>query len=377
MKMLLGVTALAGVFAAGVLLDGQQPARKNTVAVVSAEEHARTIDSMKPPKRKRPLVAVLGHNAGTETTDFLVPYGVLKSADVADVVAVAPEAGTIRLHPALAVEPESTLAAFDLRHAEGADYVIVAAMHPRDDSRVLEWLRQQSYKGAVIVGVCSGVQTLAAAGLLEDRRATSYWYDAEDLKDAYPRTTWVHNRRYVVDGNIVTTTGISASMPISLALVEAMAGPDRASAVARDLGVGSWNEAHDGNAFGFDLRTLGVALDNKLAFWNREPVALAMEDGIDEIGVAFAADAWSRTWREVVVSATVGGKPVRSLRGLILRPDADLGGLENSRRVALNRSAPAAELDQQLDAIQRRHGRTTAGFVATQLEYRKDAPHGH
>src|SRR5688572_9831944 len=93
MKMLLGITALAGVFSAGLLLDrGSAPeAARTPKAKVSAAEHVRTIDAMKPRKRARPLVALLGHNAGTETTDFLVPYGVLAASGVADVVAVAPE----------------------------------------------------------------------------------------------------------------------------------------------------------------------------------------------------------------------------------------------------------------------------------------------
>lgn len=369
MKMLLGVSALAAVFSVGLVVDHGTTAVASTRPTLAPGEHARTIEAMRPPKRTRPVVAVLGHNAGTETTDFLVPYGVLAEADVADVIAVAPDDAPMRLKPALAVRPQSTLAAFDARHADGADYVIVAAMHPRDDARVLDWLRAQSRRGAIIVGICSGVRTLAAAGLLEGRRATSYWYDARDVAELSPSTRWVRDRRYVVDGNIVTTTGISASMPIALALVEAIAGQDRANAVARTLGVGDWSEGHDGLAFGFDLRTRGVAIDNALALWKHETIGIPLSSGTDEVALAFAADAWSRTFSTEVRAFTKDGRPVSSRRGLTLLPDAGASAARSDRILALPRLAPGRMLDDALAGIGRRHGRVTEAFVATQLEY--------
>src|SRR5688572_1248262 len=83
---------------------------------IAAEEHARTIAALKPPKRARPVVAVIGDNDGTETTDFIVPYAVLAKSGTADVFAVAPEARPITLTPALAVAPHLTTAAFDARY---------------------------------------------------------------------------------------------------------------------------------------------------------------------------------------------------------------------------------------------------------------------
>jgi transcriptional regulator GlxA family with amidase domain len=267
------------------------------------------------------------------------------------------------------VQPQATLAEFDALHAEGADYVVVAAMHPRDDERVLSWVREQSRKGAIIVGICSGVRTLAAAGLLEGRTATSYWYDAEDLAELSPSTRWVRDRRYVVDGNIVTTTGISASMPVSLAVVEAIAGTDVARAVAARLGVRDWSESHDGSAFGFDALTLGVALDSKLAFWAHDTIGISMGEGVDEISLAFAADAWSRTFRNDVLSVTDGGRPVSSRRGLTLLADADARSADVDMLVNPTHARPAQALDQTLAAIGRVHGEVTESFVATQLEY--------
>src|SRR5262245_29289809 len=71
---------------------------------VPTEETRATVEALKPPKRARPIVAIIGINDGTETTDYLMPYGILRRADVADVIALATESGPMALHPALKIE---------------------------------------------------------------------------------------------------------------------------------------------------------------------------------------------------------------------------------------------------------------------------------
>lgn len=121
------------------------------------------------PLRARPLVAVVGHNANTELTDFVVPYGVLKRADVADVIALGTQPGPMQMFPAFRLEPDATIDAFDARFPDGADYVVVPAVHEDDDPRLLAWVRQQWAKGATVIGVCDGAWVLARAGLLAGR----------------------------------------------------------------------------------------------------------------------------------------------------------------------------------------------------------------
>lgn len=69
----------------------------------------------------RPLVAVVGLNDATETTDYLMPAGILRRADVADVVMLSQKSGPVRLFPALKVEADATIATFDAAHPDGAD----------------------------------------------------------------------------------------------------------------------------------------------------------------------------------------------------------------------------------------------------------------
>jgi transcriptional regulator GlxA family with amidase domain len=209
----------------------------STAPLIAQEEADATIAALRPPKRQRPLIAIVGINDATETTDYLMPYGILRRADIADVMALATKPGRMRLFPALSVEPQATVADFDAHHPEGADYVLVAAMSRDDDQTVLQWIKNQAANGALIIGVCAGAKVVGNAGLLDDRRATTHWYYLKKLFGNHPAATYVPNRRLVVDHGVATTTGISASMPMSLSLTEAIAGRAKAEEVGRELGL--------------------------------------------------------------------------------------------------------------------------------------------
>ena len=90
----LGAAALLRLPVAGWLLT--LPAEPAVAAAppIATEEADATIAALKPPKRQRPLIAIVGINDATETTDYLMPYGILRRADVADVMVLATKAGT-------------------------------------------------------------------------------------------------------------------------------------------------------------------------------------------------------------------------------------------------------------------------------------------
>jgi putative intracellular protease/amidase len=316
---------------------------------------------------ERPVIAVLANNDGTETTDFLVPYGVLRASDAADVYAVALRPGDVELMPALRVRVPLDLAAFDASHPGGADYVIVPAMHQSADPVIGAWLRRQAASGATLVGICDGAWVLAEAGLLDGRSATSHWFSIEKLRERVPGMTWVEDRRYVIDGKVVTTTGVSASIPVSLMLIESIAGHERAQAVASQLGVASWDPAHHSAAFALDRHAVWTAASNLLAFWSWDEVRIPVSDGGDEVALALTADAWARTYRTTVRSASAVPGDVTLRNGLVLIPDETLADAAQAR-VAVPPAGTSA-LQTALAGIQERYGAGTADFVALQLEY--------
>ncbi|KAA0180023.1 transcriptional regulator [Cupriavidus gilardii] len=337
---------------------------------IAESERAATLSALKPPKRPRPVIAIVGINDATETTDYLMPYGILRRADIGEVAALATQPGPVKLYPALRVEPDATIAQFDAQHPKGADYVLVPAMSRDDDPTVLQWIRGQAAKGATVIGICAGAKVVAAAGLLDGKRATTHWYYLNDLLEKHPTVRHVPDRRIVVDGRVATTTGISASMPMTLTLIEAVAGRDRAEAVARDLGLPHWDARHDSDAFTFTRPFALTAMGNTMAFWNRERLGIALRPGVDEVSLALVADAWSRTYRSQAISFAAQPGPIQTRNGIRLLPEQVGKDWDGERTIALTAEPhPAKALDAALNGIGQRYGTRTEALVAMQLEY--------
>jgi transcriptional regulator GlxA family with amidase domain len=367
-----------GLFGAagGAWILSLPPAPASTAAPpVGKREADAILAALKPPKRQRPLIAIIGINDATEATDYLMPTGILRRSGVADVVPLATGPGPVKLFPALEVEPQATVAEFDAQHPDGADYVIVPAMSRDDDPAALAWIRSQASKGAMIVGVCAGAKVVAEAGLLDGKRATTHWYYVKELRHEHPAIRYVADRRIVVDQGVATTTGISASMPISLTLIEAIAGRDTADEVGRAIGLTQWDARHDSSAFLFTRPFALTAIGNTVAFWKREQLGIELTPGIDEVSLALVADAWSRTYRSraVTFSRTSGAQESRN--GIRIVPDRTAASWPADRLIPpVGERQPARALDDALERISARYGMRTANFVAMQLEYpRPDA----
>ncbi|WP_028032708.1 DJ-1/PfpI family protein [Chelativorans sp. J32] len=360
--------ALAG-FGGWIFSLPSATAAANAPSVPKAEMDA-LLASLRPTKRERPLVAVIGINDATETTDYLVPTGILRRADVADVVMLATGPGPVQLFPALTVEPDATIAEFDAAHPDGADYVIVPAMSRDDDPAALAWLQSQADKGAKIIGICAGAKVVGAAGLLERKRATTHWYYLGELLDRSPTAEYVADRRIVSDGSVATTTGITASMPMMLTLIEAIGGRAKAEEVARELGVPAWDARHASDAFKLTRQFAITVLANRMAFWNREELGVRLEPGIDEVSLAFVADAWSRTYRSRALTFAPSTSVVMTANGVRVLPDQPREDWpENGRVSTFADLPPASALDQTLQAIAERYGKATTNVVVMQLEY--------
>jgi len=319
------------------------------------------------PGRVRPLIAVIADNAGSETTDFTIPYGVLKESGVADVVSLSTRPGAVQLMPTLKVKTDRTFAEFDASTPRGADIVIVPMMYEDKDPRIISWVRAQYENGATVVSICTGAYILARAGLFDGKRATSHWHAMSDLEKKFPNVHLIRDRRYVQDGRVISTTGVTASIPVSLALVEAIAGHQVALRTAERLGVSNWSARHRSADFSFTFSRIALVALNYLSFWRHETVEVPVADGFDEIALALASDAWTQSFLVKFATTSSSGRPVLSRHGLTLLPDRAPSGAGLVLPTYSGSSLQA--LDHALSDIDHRYGVETGNLAALSVEY--------
>lgn len=325
--------------------------------------------------RERPLIAIVGDNKGAELTDFVVPYGVLSEAGIADVETLAAEPGPIATFtdlgkPGFRILAQSFIADFDSRHPEGADYVVVPALH--DTPEVIAWLAGQAEKGATLVSICNGGMVVAETGVMDGRHATAHWSTEEHRMEHHSAVKWIRNVRYVADGNWISSAGVSASIPVSVALVEAISGHDRAAELARRLGIADWSAVHDSDSFQIQLGSTAWPLA-KVNYTNRwfhgdDAYDVAAVPGMDEIALALTIDAYSSTGRSQAYLVARDDAPLKTKRGLTILPDR-VGAAYGTMLTVPDEDKPAKAIDDVLDGIARIYGRETAYGVALVLEY--------
>lgn len=140
--------------------------------------------------------------------------------------------------------PLRTAAGFDihtphrLAALRRADVVIVPSwrdINEQPPAALLDALRAAHQRGATVVGLCLGAFVLAAAGLLDGRRATTHWHWAPAFAARYPAVDLDPSVLYVDEGRIVTSAGIAASLDCCLYLLRRWCGAEVANRVARRL----------------------------------------------------------------------------------------------------------------------------------------------
>jgi putative intracellular protease/amidase len=312
---------LVGAAGATWLLSLPPAPAKSVPPAIGKDEADAILAGLKPPKRARPVIAIVGINHATELTDYLMPYGILRRANLADVMLLSTERGPVELFPALRV-------------------------------------------------VCAGAKVVASTGLLDGKRATTHWYYLKELRRKHPNINYVADRRIVVDNGVATTTGISASMPMALTLIEAIAGHETAAAVADEIGLPQWDARHDSRAFQFSRPFAATAISNSMAFWKREELGIELMPDVDEVSLALVSDAWSRTYRSHAFTFARDNTPLQTRNGVRVIPDRILADpAEHLVPAPGTQQQPATALDDALGAIAIRYGLPTAHFVAMQLEY--------
>lgn len=127
---------------------------------------------------------------------------------------------------------------YGLEAADTADTLIVPNRPDPDVPRrpaVLDAIRRAHARGRRLVGFCSGAFTLAEAGVLDGRRATTHWQWADSFRDRFPAVRLEENVLFVDDGDILTAAGSAAALDLGLHIVRRDHGVQIANSVSRRL----------------------------------------------------------------------------------------------------------------------------------------------
>jgi transcriptional regulator GlxA family with amidase domain len=186
-----------------------------------------------------------------ELLDFAGPYEVfttasrvfskLKSPGPApfSVFTIAEEAGAVRARAGLVVTPDCTFCEhlpIDLLIIPGG--IVTAEL---ENSAVRQWIERTAAFTLITAAVCTGSFLLAQSGLLAGKSATTHWEDLGELKAMFPSLTVIEDRRWVDEGTVVTSAGISAGIDMSLHLVARLGGKELALKTARQMDY-NWRE---------------------------------------------------------------------------------------------------------------------------------------
>jgi transcriptional regulator GlxA family with amidase domain len=173
------------------------------------------------------------HEVFTAATEIARRAG--GEADAYAVAVTAATAGPVRTSRGPAIVADRALAS-----VRGAiDTLVVVGGEGADDAaadpQLVDWVRRAAARSRRVTSVCSGAFVLAAAGLLDGRRATTHWAACTRLARAYPLVAVEPDPIFVEDGNVWTSAGVTAGMDLALALVEADLGREVALLTARYL----------------------------------------------------------------------------------------------------------------------------------------------
>jgi transcriptional regulator GlxA family with amidase domain len=155
-----------------------------------------------------------------------------------ELTVVAPDGAPVRSSSGLTVTGDLSIDAVASRRG-AIDTLVVAGGSgvdsAIDDRALVEQIAELAGRSRRVTSVCSGALLLAAAGLLDGRRATTHWSRCDELAERFPAVTVDPDPIFTRDGHVFTSAGVTAGMDLALALVAEDLGRHAALTIARHL----------------------------------------------------------------------------------------------------------------------------------------------
>jgi transcriptional regulator GlxA family with amidase domain len=175
-----------------------------------------------------------------EELDVVGPWEVLASwtrgfpEDGYDITTFSRQGGPCRCAKGLTIQADHSYS--DVPPLEVLIYPGGQGTRPHiSDEAQLDWVKQQRQSVPLLTSVCTGSLVYAAAGLLANRPATTHWASLDRLKELDQSIEVRPDDRYVDDGDVITSAGVSAGIDMGLHLIDRLAGGERARFVRRAI----------------------------------------------------------------------------------------------------------------------------------------------
>lgn len=259
---------------------GQAP----ETGAAAGSEHMGHQAHAAPAAEARPSVAILLFD-GVQIIDYTGPYEVFGQAGF-QVFTVSAAPGAITTSMGMKVVPAYTLA-----QAPPADVLVLPGGDvdaQLENPTVLAWVRERAPGARHVLSVCNGAFILAQAGLLDGLQATTFYDLIPELRRSYPKVRVVSDQRYVDNGKVITTAGLSSGIDGSLHVVERIRGRGAAQQVALNMEY-EWDP---------DSRYARASLaDRHLRRLFGRGLRLGLADGESRVLLtAGGADRWETRW---------------------------------------------------------------------------------
>lgn len=206
---------------------------EDSLTAADTENHSALMDLIVgKPKHQIKSIGVLVYD-GVNDLDMIGPTYVLGTIMGAKVQLIANKPGNFKTVKGIEMVPNTVIDSVDqldiLVIPGGFKGTILAAY----DNKILDWIRKIDRTTTYTTSVCTGGWILGATGLLNGKKATTNWYEAEQMLKKYG-ATFVEDR-YVQDGKYWTSAGVTAGMDMSLAILHDLWGERYTQAIMLDM----------------------------------------------------------------------------------------------------------------------------------------------
>jgi transcriptional regulator GlxA family with amidase domain len=170
-----------------------------------------------------------------ETLDVFGPlemFGML--SDKIKIIMISEHQGLVKSH-----QGQSVLTEFNWHNAPHLDLLLIpggeGTRHEIYNQPLLDWLKFRSDQADITLSVCTGAALMAKAGVLDGHRATTNKLAFQWVVEQGPEVTWINKARWVDDGNVITSSGVSAGIDMSLYTIARLFGEAARNEVAQKV----------------------------------------------------------------------------------------------------------------------------------------------